>query len=352
MNFSLAMGLSVHQMVALIMLAKLLNIIIGQPTTNSMDRMIEQRAQMVASIKTSAWGGLNGSLALILDDTDYATITMNIVTLSVPLIKLTTINPRFNKQSNTYEILTLQKEMKALQKEFELQKAVTTIRVQRIINSIEEQYIEELNNDYFGYTNQTIKTLLAHCCTNWWKVMTKECTNATEAFYQAWIPLTTHIITFCRQHNKQQKKCKNINVIISGEAEALHFVGQMYKSDFYTEELMIKYKMQTDTNKTWLHTLQYFTKLFAQHRAYIENSVANSGFNSAVHINNIPTNHIVISTSSDITTRNLYIESLEESLVVARKYVAKERTLTMDKPDPAALMHMELDAQCKQFVSS
>ena len=30
----------------------------------------------------------------------------------------------------------------------------------------------------------------------WCKVMTKEWTNATEVFYQAWVSLTTHVITF------------------------------------------------------------------------------------------------------------------------------------------------------------
>jgi hypothetical protein len=45
-------------------------------------------------------------------------------------------------------------ETRKLQKEFDLQEAVTNIGVQRIIDSVEEQYIEELNKDYFGYANQ------------------------------------------------------------------------------------------------------------------------------------------------------------------------------------------------------
>ncbi len=245
------MGLSVHQTVALIMLEKLLNVIVGQPTTNSMDGMTEQMAQMVAPVKTTAWGGLHRSLALILNNAEYATVTnKNIVTMLAPLIKLTTINPEINKQSNPYEILTFQEKMKTLQKEFELQEAVTTIGVQRIIDSVKEQYIKELNKDYFGYTNQAIKMLLVHLCTNWCKVMTKERTNATEAFYQAWVTLSTHIITFSCQLKKQQKKCKTIIVIISEEAKTLHFVRQMYKRDYYMEEQMTKYEMQTDANKT------------------------------------------------------------------------------------------------------
>jgi hypothetical protein len=104
-----------------------------------------------------------------------------------------------------------------------------------------------------------------------------------------------------------------------------------------------------DINKTWLHTLKFFTKLFAQNKAYGDDHVVNSGFNSAAHINNIPTNCSLVPTSSDITTRDLYIESLKESLAAALEYVAKERTPTPDKPDPAALLCMELDAQRKQF---
>jgi hypothetical protein len=80
---------------------------------------------------------------------------------------------------------------------------------------------------------------------------------------------------------------------------------------------MTKYKMQADINKTWLHTLQFFTKIFAQRKAYGDNRAANSVFDSAAHINNIPTNGSLVSTSSDFTTHNLYIEGLKESLAAA-----------------------------------
>jgi hypothetical protein len=144
--------------------------------------------------------------------------------------------------------------------------------------------------------------------------MRKECTDATKAFNQAWAPSTTHIITFGCQLDKQQKKCKNINVIILDEAKTLPFVGKMYKSDYYTEEQMTKYEIQADINKTWLHTMQFFTKLFAQCKAYRDDRAANSKFGSVAHINGIPTNRNLVSTSSNFTTCNLYIKSLESML--------------------------------------
>jgi hypothetical protein len=67
----------------------------------------------------------------------------------------------------------------------------------------------------------------------------RECTDTTEAFYQAWVPNMTHIITFLgRQLTKQQKRCKMIKVIISNKAKTPHFVWQMYKSDYFTEKQM------------------------------------------------------------------------------------------------------------------
>ena len=157
--------------------------------------------------------------------------------------------------------------------------------------------------------------------------MTKERTNATEAFYQAWVPSTTHVITFGRQLTKQQKKCKTINVIISEEAKTLHFVGQMYKSDYFTKEQMTKYEIQRDKDKVWTTTLQFFTNLYAQRKAYGNNRAANSGFDSAALIHEYPpdqSKRTIASTTSDITMRDLYIESLEESLAVTCEYIAKE----------------------------
>ncbi len=145
---------------------------------------------------------------------------------------------------------------------------VINIGVQRIIDCVEEQYAKKSNEEYFGYTNSTIKSVLHHLRTKWCRIMTRECTDATDAFYQAWVPNMTHIITFGHQLNKQQKKCKAINVIISDEAKMLQFVGQMYKSDYFTKEQMTKYEILADSDKVWGKNLTHFTDLYALRKAY------------------------------------------------------------------------------------
>ncbi len=150
MNHSSVGGLSVHVTVNLIMAAKPLDTIVGQPTTKSMDRMMEQMAQMVAPVKTTAWGGLHSSLALVLNDVNYSTVTCRAITLSACLVQPPAVNPAIKKNTPRCKLLCLQADTKNLQKLFDLQEAITNIGVQRIISSIEEQYIKELNEDFFG----------------------------------------------------------------------------------------------------------------------------------------------------------------------------------------------------------
>ena len=160
MNYTSATGSSVDQTVSLIMVATPLDVIIGQPTTESMNKMVEQMAQMVAPVKTIAWGGCHGSLALVLDDADYSSNTKAKITSTKPVNQPDTTNKGITAISTPMEILTFQEETKKLQKEFDLQKAVTNIGVQRIIDCVKEQYIKELNEEYFGYANSTIKSVL------------------------------------------------------------------------------------------------------------------------------------------------------------------------------------------------
>ncbi len=309
---------------------------------------------MVSPIKTTAWGRLHGSLALVLDGVDYATVTCRAVTSTDCPVQPPAVNPAIEDDTHQRKLLCLQADTKNLQKAFDLQEAITNIGVKLIIDYVEEQYIKEINEDYFGYATQSIKSLLAYLCTTWCKAMTKECTDATEAFYHTWVPSSTHVITFGHQLMKLQKKCCTINVIISNEAKALHFVGQVYKSDYFTEDQMTKYEMQSDADKEWDPILDHFSKLFAQRKAYGDDCTANSGFESAATMFDVPSGRTFVTSKSigDFTARDLYIKSLEES----RALVCNDMTnAPMPAPaptpfvDPLTTLCLDMNTQHKQF---
>ena len=55
----------------------------------------------------------------------------------------------------------------------------------------------------------------------------------------------------------------------------------------------MKYEMQRNANKGWTTTLQFFTNLYAQRKAYGNDHAANSGFDSAALVHKYPPNRIL-----------------------------------------------------------
>ena len=112
---------------------------------------------------------------------------------------------------------------------------------------------------------------------------------------------------------------------------------------------MTKYEILSDANKVWDKTLAHFTELFSLRKAYGDDRAANSGFESAAHVRDHSSacSIITANTKSDLM-RDLYIESLEESLAAAREqYALDAATRTPIPPafNPLTLLQTELAEQ-------
>ena len=68
MNHSALVGASIHATCEAIIMAKPANKIIGQPTTNLLEK---QLAQAAGAVTTNQLGGLFGCIALALPEADY-----------------------------------------------------------------------------------------------------------------------------------------------------------------------------------------------------------------------------------------------------------------------------------------
>ena len=61
---------SIQEQVKSIMEETTIERIVGQPTTETVDMLEEQCAEMCASIETTEWGGKHGHLAMVIEDDD------------------------------------------------------------------------------------------------------------------------------------------------------------------------------------------------------------------------------------------------------------------------------------------
>ncbi len=120
------------------------------------------------------------------------------------------------------------------------------------------------------------------------------------------------------------------------------------------EDQMTKYEMRSDADKEWDPTLDHFSKLFAQHKAYGNDHAANSGFESTATMFEVPSDRtfVISKSNSNFTSHDLYIESLKESLALACNYMTNAPTTT-PAPTPVVnlmtTLHLDMDTQHKQF---
>ncbi len=123
-------------------------------------------------------------------------------------------------------------------------------------------------------------------------------------------------------------------------------------SNYFTKEQMTKYEILLDANKVWDKTLAHFTDLFSLRKAYGNAKAANSRFESAAHARDHSSARSVITTNTESDfTCDLYIESLEESLVAAQEHCATDTTTRSPVPpvfNPLTLLQTELVEQRKQ----
>ena len=99
--------------------------------------------------------------------------------------------------------------------EYTFQTVLDAIGVESIVAVVDDQYVEELSEDYIGYKNQTIATMITHLQT-WFVITNKEKLNMKALFYALWIDTpNTHITTFARQLDWRQVECAKNMVTVT-----------------------------------------------------------------------------------------------------------------------------------------
>ena len=140
-----------------------LNKVVGQPTASTVNHLQQQIAKIMAAIKTTSWGGWHGHIALVLTDAEYQSITGNpniaIDCLPTPLIITASLT---NTTTLTNRALIMGLHNLRCQ-EFWKQEDIDALIIDKIVcKAIDPMYIEELEDDYVGYSGQTIKTIVQH----------------------------------------------------------------------------------------------------------------------------------------------------------------------------------------------
>ena len=161
----------------------------------------------------------------------------------------TRINARITDATVGRALLNVQEEHKVEWQAYTLQTVWEAIGVKSCIAAGDDQYVEELLEDYIGYKTQTIAKMITLLQT--WFVITKKEKIDTKALFYAPLSETpnTHITTFAQQLDRRQVKCAKNQVTISDSDKVDHFVAQMYLCEIFESKFLNDWEEALD--KTW-----------------------------------------------------------------------------------------------------
>ena len=327
--------------------------IIGQPTNHTVNHLEKQIARMAAAVKSTKWGGRHGCIALVVDEASYRTIT-GTPTATVDRLQAPPLVPTaLANNTTTVNRARIQANERVDKEEYWKQESLDSVIVDRIVNeAVDQIYVEELEDEYIGYANLTIKEVIKHLRDEWCVVTTMEKKEAADAFKVKWDP-TTHITGLAKELDRKQRLCQNINVPATDEAKVQTYVENMYASERFDQKEMQAWEEKPSADKTWANVKAYFVPIYKSHERFNnERNARAGGYESANSVTGTKTqstyhgndNSVVSDTSrmppTNITTGSMspadqqtmieYTNSLEGALNEAKEHTAT-MTTTQEK---------------------
>ena len=170
-----------------------------------------QMGRCVAGIRTDQWGGKHGHLALIINDAKLQTLTGDATMTVAKMAKPGNLPTGLTNTTPAIVKSRLMAQHRVDETNYTTMIVVEEVAVQKICTDlVEPMYVEELEDDYLGYKNKSIKEVIQYIRDTWCTVTTLEKEEALKEFAQPWRRGEEHVTAYCRRLDKQQKRCQDL----------------------------------------------------------------------------------------------------------------------------------------------
>jgi hypothetical protein len=194
---------------------------------------------MTAAVKSDNAGRKFSHIHLIFKEKGYCITAKNTMATVSLLKKPPDVNPKFQSlkkdKLTKYKVLQLQLEAKTRQKitAYLTQEETSKEIVHRMVVSIKTEYIEELDNRYTGYNNETPKSILAHLATEYCKATVANQLKADGECAKPWDQVT-NLGMWITGFKVLHWKCEEVGVWIDGGQMVLKITENVKKYTLFT----------------------------------------------------------------------------------------------------------------------
>ena len=153
----------------------------AMPTIVLIDKLVKAITQVVTSLNTRMWGGINGCITLVLEETEMRHVANNPTLNCNKMENPPFTHPDITPLTTATKVKQLTNAKKVSWDEYHLQEAAIFHGRAAIVAAVIPQYIEEKEVDYIGYGMENILLLVTHLHT--WIVITNAERMATKAAF-------------------------------------------------------------------------------------------------------------------------------------------------------------------------
>ena len=139
--------------------------ILGAPEHGPINILKDKLAKVVATFKTTGYGGRTGCLDLSIDEDETRRVTKDRTLDCTRATMPPLLSPKINDTTTATDGKTFAAEHKQIWYKYYLDQAVDLYGISAIVASTDLQYLAELEMDYVGFAEETTQLMLAHLCT-------------------------------------------------------------------------------------------------------------------------------------------------------------------------------------------
>ena len=123
--------------------------------------------------------------------------------------------PKIEDDTSGCELLQIQEDHKVYWQGYTFQEVIDSVAVKSIVADVDAQYVEQLEEDYIGYKNQNIWTIIKQL-QMWYIITIKKNLDIKAHFIEPWSDTPdAYITTFSRQLYRRQVGCKDHGVTVA-----------------------------------------------------------------------------------------------------------------------------------------
>jgi hypothetical protein len=135
----------------------------GQPTGHDLANLKKEIILILANIPTTLGGGNHGHVGVIMDPTDYSTMTEGTAFVNPVNPGIYPADLALNAAAGTRA--RAEAEHKELTNQFETFEGVRLGTKDLILEAVDNEYLIEIEHDTLGFLNQTLRQMLEHLLT-------------------------------------------------------------------------------------------------------------------------------------------------------------------------------------------